>query len=201
MRISSPSRKMRVRKPSHFGSKIHPSPGGSSPTRFASMGIIGGLTGRCMPTRGSYRRRPAGRVLASPVLHGLRIIDDASRRLLHAQLAFRVLRDVAEMAEGKRATHIGDGGPKCFAGAYAAGEVLDVCGGVRVVAGEIEAVGDCRLTRLTDDLALHVVVHEAVTIEHDRSVGAQHLCSPSAAERLGSVAALALPDQRLAIGE
>src|SRR6185437_2507491 len=33
--------------PSHLGSKIHPSPAGNSPTRLASIGKIGGLTGRC----------------------------------------------------------------------------------------------------------------------------------------------------------
>src|SRR5688500_1007516 len=48
MKISSSSRKMSVRKPSHLGSKIHPSPGGSSPTRFASIGRTGGLTARFM---------------------------------------------------------------------------------------------------------------------------------------------------------
>src|SRR5205809_4046424 len=47
MKISSPSRNTSVRKPSHFGSKIHPSPGGNSPTRLASIGSTGGLTTRC----------------------------------------------------------------------------------------------------------------------------------------------------------
>src|SRR5205823_4294029 len=49
MKSSSRSRNTSVRKPSHLGSKIHPSPGGSSATRFASMGRIGGLQGRRMP--------------------------------------------------------------------------------------------------------------------------------------------------------
>src|SRR4051794_19304990 len=48
MKTSSPSRKIRVRKPSHLGSKIHPSPGGSAPTRLASIGRTGGLTARFM---------------------------------------------------------------------------------------------------------------------------------------------------------
>src|SRR5271170_7289473 len=47
--MSSPSRKTRARKPSHFGSNNHPSPAGNSPTRFASMGKTGGFTGSCMP--------------------------------------------------------------------------------------------------------------------------------------------------------
>src|ERR1051326_5267854 len=46
MNSSSPSRKTSVRKPSHLGSKIHPSPGGNSPTRVASIGRTGGFTGR-----------------------------------------------------------------------------------------------------------------------------------------------------------
>src|SRR5437868_840422 len=48
MKISSPSRKISVRNPSHLGSKIHPSPGGSSLTLFASIGSTGGLTARFM---------------------------------------------------------------------------------------------------------------------------------------------------------
>src|ERR1700716_2272735 len=47
--MSSPSRKTRDRKPSHFGSKTHVSPAGNSPTRLASMGRTGGFTGSCMP--------------------------------------------------------------------------------------------------------------------------------------------------------
>jgi hypothetical protein len=47
MRISSPSRKINARKPSHFGSKIHVSPAGTSSTRLASIGNTGGFTGRC----------------------------------------------------------------------------------------------------------------------------------------------------------
>src|SRR5438105_4037127 len=47
MKTSSPSRNTSVRKPSHFGSKIQPSPGGRSPTRFASIGRTGGFTGSC----------------------------------------------------------------------------------------------------------------------------------------------------------
>src|SRR3984957_15457039 len=47
--MSSPSRKTRARKPSHFGSKTHVSPEGISPTRLASMGRTGGFTGSCMP--------------------------------------------------------------------------------------------------------------------------------------------------------
>src|SRR5678816_2620221 len=46
MNSSSPSRNTSVRKPSHFGSKIQLSPGGSSLTRLASIGRTGGLTGR-----------------------------------------------------------------------------------------------------------------------------------------------------------
>src|SRR5688572_3484297 len=49
MKRSSPSRKISVRKPSHFGSKSHPSPCGSSLTRFASIGKTGGFTGRSIP--------------------------------------------------------------------------------------------------------------------------------------------------------
>src|ERR1700690_662946 len=66
MTTSSPSRKTSARKPSHFGSKIHPSPRGSSPTRSASIGKTGGATGNCMPAcyreGASVRRR---RVLAA----------------------------------------------------------------------------------------------------------------------------------------
>src|SRR6266550_6530794 len=53
MKISSPSRKMSVRNPSHLGSKIHPSPGGSSLTRLASIGRTGGLTARFMSSGGT----------------------------------------------------------------------------------------------------------------------------------------------------
>src|SRR5580704_16758553 len=50
MKISSPSRKTSTRKPSHLGSKIQPSPSGSSATRLASIGKSGGLTGSCTPS-------------------------------------------------------------------------------------------------------------------------------------------------------
>lgn len=46
MRISSPSRKINVRKPSHFGSKIQVCPAGNVSIRFASIGSTGGFTGR-----------------------------------------------------------------------------------------------------------------------------------------------------------
>src|SRR6185503_4001408 len=63
MKSSSRSRKMSVRNPSHLGSKIHPSPGGSSATRLASIGRTGGLTGRCMTEERSgmdWDSAPAG---------------------------------------------------------------------------------------------------------------------------------------------
>src|ERR1700722_9182146 len=55
MKISSPSRNTRARKPSHFGSKIQSPSAGNSSTRFASIGKIGGFTGRSTPhgTRGN----------------------------------------------------------------------------------------------------------------------------------------------------
>src|SRR5271155_1191781 len=46
MRISSPSRKINARNPSHFGSKIQLWPAGNSSIRFASIGSTGGFTGR-----------------------------------------------------------------------------------------------------------------------------------------------------------
>src|SRR6478672_162014 len=46
MRISSPSRKTSARKPSHLGSKIQLPSSGSSPIRLASIGKMGGFTGR-----------------------------------------------------------------------------------------------------------------------------------------------------------
>ncbi len=46
MKISSPSRKMRTRNPSHLGSKIQSPVLGTSSTRLASMGRMVGLTGR-----------------------------------------------------------------------------------------------------------------------------------------------------------
>src|ERR1700736_2986713 len=46
MKISSPSRNISARKPSHLGSKIQSPSAGNSSTRFASMGRIGGFTGR-----------------------------------------------------------------------------------------------------------------------------------------------------------
>src|SRR5687768_14037573 len=49
MYTSLPSRKIRARKPSHFGSKIQSPFVGSSLTRFASIGKTGGFTGSCMP--------------------------------------------------------------------------------------------------------------------------------------------------------
>src|SRR4051812_5473460 len=66
MNSSSPSRNTRVRKPSHFGSKIQPSPGGSLSTRFASIGRTGGFTGRSIlhPTSHPFRKSslfPLGR--------------------------------------------------------------------------------------------------------------------------------------------
>src|SRR5690349_11743390 len=63
MNTSLPSRKIKARKPSHFGSKIQLPVVGSSATRFASIGKTGGFTGSCM--RPSYVlnirvQRPAG---------------------------------------------------------------------------------------------------------------------------------------------
>src|ERR1700735_4277376 len=46
MKISSPSRKTKARKPSHFGSKIQSPSVGNSSTRLASIGNSGGVTGR-----------------------------------------------------------------------------------------------------------------------------------------------------------
>src|SRR5690349_10670267 len=67
MKISSPSRKTSVRKPSHFGSKIQPSPSGSALTRLASIGSTGGLTGKSI-----FRSLPTtvvgGLVLAADVV-------------------------------------------------------------------------------------------------------------------------------------
>src|SRR4051812_23851005 len=48
MRTSSPSRNMRARKPSHFGSKIQLESEGSWSTRLASIGEIGGCTTSCI---------------------------------------------------------------------------------------------------------------------------------------------------------
>src|SRR6185436_11844034 len=45
MKTSCPSRNTSARNPSHLGSKIHPSPFGSSRTGLASIGRTGGLTG------------------------------------------------------------------------------------------------------------------------------------------------------------
>src|SRR5687768_13718868 len=217
MKISSPSRKMSVRKPSHLGSKIHPSPGGSSLTRFASMGSIGGLTGRSITTGGTmalatrhlpprvyhplYRRSPIRRVFPAPVLHRCLVTHDASGLRVCLQLAPGVLRDVPEMAEHEGSPDIGDGRAERLPSAHRTGEILDVCRGVGIIASEIQTIRDGRLPRLANDLALHVVVHIAVAIQHDRSVGAQHLRPAPAPERLRSVAALSLPDQRFAIGE
>src|SRR5580700_4380466 len=49
MKISSPSRNTSARKPSHFGSKTQSPSAGNSSSRFASIGRIGGFTGRCTP--------------------------------------------------------------------------------------------------------------------------------------------------------
>src|SRR6266436_4724789 len=45
-RESIDSAKINARNPSHFGSKIHVWPAGNSSIRFASIGSIGGFTGR-----------------------------------------------------------------------------------------------------------------------------------------------------------
>src|SRR5579863_6658274 len=50
MKISSPSRKISARNPSHLGSKSQSSPAGNSSTRLASIGKRGGLTGRSTPS-------------------------------------------------------------------------------------------------------------------------------------------------------
>src|SRR3954464_6763494 len=56
MNTFSPSRNTMARKPSHFGSKSHPSPGGRASASLASMGSTGGsITSR--PHASS--RRPA----------------------------------------------------------------------------------------------------------------------------------------------
>src|SRR5438477_7371747 len=56
MNTLSPSRNTMARKPSHFGSKSHPSPGGSSSASLASMGATGGWITRRLRARS---RRPA----------------------------------------------------------------------------------------------------------------------------------------------
>src|ERR1700752_373289 len=48
MKISSLSRKISARKPSHLGSKIHAAPSGSASAPFANVGSTGGVTGRFM---------------------------------------------------------------------------------------------------------------------------------------------------------
>jgi hypothetical protein len=67
----SPSRKMRARKPSHLGSKIQVSPSGRSSMRFASMGRIGGLTGRftCSwyRSRGKQPKARVGQILVTMI--------------------------------------------------------------------------------------------------------------------------------------
>src|SRR4051812_27279406 len=75
MNSSSPSRKIKVRNPSHFGSKSQPSPGGSSPTRFASIGSTGGLIGRSI-LRMLHRYRPSwpSRRSGQPVEHSTRVV-------------------------------------------------------------------------------------------------------------------------------
>src|SRR4029077_1853730 len=86
MKTSSPSRKNSARKPSHLGSKIQPSPGGSSPTRFASIGRTGGLTARFMSgpaiiSRTSVRGHRTMRDDDwNPILSPLRGANDASHK-------------------------------------------------------------------------------------------------------------------------
>src|SRR6185503_5106660 len=48
MYVSSPSRKMIARKPSHLVSNSQPSPSGSASAGLASIGSIGGSKGRCI---------------------------------------------------------------------------------------------------------------------------------------------------------
>src|SRR4051794_20300358 len=80
MNTSSPSRKTSARNPSHFGSKIQPSPSGSSLTRLASIGKTGGFTGRSM--RASYataeRMRPYGAAGLNAQFGGITIVTSAA---------------------------------------------------------------------------------------------------------------------------
>jgi hypothetical protein len=55
MKISSPSRNTSARNPSHLGSKIQSPSAGNSPTRFASIGRIGGFTGSSTPHGTTWR--------------------------------------------------------------------------------------------------------------------------------------------------
>src|ERR1700733_13059500 len=77
MRISSPSRKTKARKPSHLGSKIQVLPTGNSATRLASMGKTGGLTGSCMPhvisRRASCEAEEGARVRGKETADPLRV--------------------------------------------------------------------------------------------------------------------------------
>src|SRR5678815_2169483 len=87
MNSSSPSRNTSVRKPSHFGSKIQLSPGGSSLTRLASIGRTGGLTGRSILDATRLLGYSATRLLGYSATRRLggsatrRLGDSASRRL------------------------------------------------------------------------------------------------------------------------
>src|SRR5918992_2613914 len=149
----------------------------------------------------SYSRRPPGRVLPLPVFRRVLVAHDPSGSPLRAQLSSGVLRDVPEMAEEDALGHLRDGGAERFGPEDGVGEVLDVRGRVRVVAGEIEAVRDRCLAHLSDDLSLHVVVHVAVAVEHDRAGRPEDLGSAPAAQRLHAVAALSLPDDGLSTVE
>src|SRR6187549_3010648 len=54
----SPSRNTIARKPSHFGSKSQPSPGGSSVASFASIGSTGGAIGKLASSAEAISARP-----------------------------------------------------------------------------------------------------------------------------------------------
>src|ERR1700678_4176768 len=99
MKISSPSRKTSTRKPSHLGSKIHPSPSGKPATRFASIGKRGGLSGRCIArfVSGALRSRPANE-------DGRLLLEDTEGEGL-GDVELDLLAVVARVADGEILAH------------------------------------------------------------------------------------------------
>src|SRR6184192_2063666 len=148
-----------------------------------------------------HDRRPARGVLPLPGIHRLLVARDATRRGVDAQRAPGRLRDVAEVAQQDALRAFRDRLMQRGARADRVQKILDVLRGHVVVGAEVEAVPPLGGERLLHGLALEIVDRVAVAVHHRAAARTENGGASAAVERLRAVAALPLPDDRLAVRE
>src|SRR5437660_4515015 len=181
----------RVRVSSYSSRATRRTAGSGSKKRSASRTAVTAL----------HDRRPARGVLPLPGLHRLVVARDAARRGVHAQRAPGRLRDAAEVTQQHALGSLVDRLVQRRAAADRLHEVGDVQRGHVVVGTDVEAVRVLRGQRLLHHLVVEVGHDVAVAVHDHAARRAQDGRAPLAAERGQAVAALPLPDDRLASGE